>query len=500
MKSIRIQLIVYLVVGVAALVIGAGAGLFGYVDEALEHSLDAGLLAQAQAIAAAVRMDDGQLQLQGAAADFAAAVHHDSPVYFQIWRADGSTLVRVAPPGNNTDPLPRLDARHKRFGDVILPGKVDGRAAEISFLPHVNQNPNNATPQPAQASQTLTLVVVSDRKSIDQSLEILLSGLVLEGLIVTFGIVGIVTFAVRRGLRPLRALADQVEQIGPKTLALRFSADAAPPEIQPIARQLNHLLMRLQEAFERERRFSADIAHEFRTPLCELRSVCEVALRFPDDRAAAGAVAESLAIAKQMEQIIGSLLSLVRVQSGLEELQVEEVDAVDVLTAAWRPLENSALAKRLRIDFPPPAACRVQTDPRMLTQVLRNLLANAIQHTFAGGQISISASRTSARVVIAIANTNSLLTPEDLGDMTKPFWRKDSARTDGLSSGLGLAIVEEYCRALHASLNLSLPRPDWLSCTVEFEVDPQDESDVSRQSDRSTVRTGQSNAVPVPAS
>jgi two-component system sensor histidine kinase QseC len=474
MNSIRGRLILCLLGGVILLEIAAGMGLFAYVEETLEHSLDAALLANADAIAGAVHLEDGQPRLESSKTPLSESAHHDGPFYFQIWRGDGSSLARFGPAASNQS-LPRLGNPHRRFGDIVLPGGAEARAIELNFSPKAEEDEENLRASPRDLTgETLTLVVAHDRRSIDQPLAVLLTGLLVTALLLTAGIIAIVNWGVRRGLRPLAQLAKQVEQIGPTTLQLRCPEEGLPQEIRPITQKVNNLLHRLEEAFVRERRFSADVAHELRTPLAELRSLCEVSLRWPEG-CGAETVAESLTIAKQMEETVGSLLSLIRIQAGVETPRLEEIDLIETIRSVWKPLEQAAQAKRLRVDPRFPQTIVLRTDRRIFTQALRNLLANAVQHTPPEGTVVIEALQAAKDAAVWIRNTNVSLDPDDISHLCEPFWRKDSARTDHSSSGLGLTIVDEYCRAIGARLRLRLVERTWFEAGIAVEgaiVDP----------------------------
>jgi two-component system sensor histidine kinase QseC len=112
-------------------------------------------------------------------------------------------------------------------------------------------------------------------------------------------------------LRPLSSLAKRAETIHASSLQLRFPTDNIPVELLPIAQRLNDLLARLEASFAREQRFSADVAHELRTPIAELRTLAEVALKWPDDVNQA-ALKEALNIALQMESVATGLMALAR--------------------------------------------------------------------------------------------------------------------------------------------------------------------------------------------
>ena len=483
MNSIRGRLILSLLGGVILLEIAAGAGLFAYVDETLEHSLDAALLANAGAIASTVHVEeDGQPHLESGAKGLSESAHHDEPFYFQIWRSDGSSLARFGPTTSD-ESLPRLSNPHRRFGDIILPGGAEARAIEMTFSPKVDEDEDHLRSLAhSPPVETLTLIVAHDRRSIDQPLAILLSGLLITALVLTVGIIAIVSWGVRRGLRPLAHLAKQVEQIGPTTLQLRCPVAGLPHEIRPITEKVNNLLDRLEEAFVRERRFSADVAHELRTPLAELRSLCEVSLRWPDS-SAAETVGESLAIAKQMEETVSSLLSLVRIQAGVQAPRIEEVDLIETIKEVWKPLEPAAEKKRLKVEHRLGWSIVLRTDRGIFTQALRNLLANAVEHTSPDGSVVIETLPTKKGATVRIRNTNVSLAAEDIAHLCEPFWRKDSARTDHSSSGLGLTIVDEYCRAIGAHLELKLVDRTWFEAGITVD-DAIVDSDVAEPGER----------------
>ena len=145
------------------------------------------------------------------------------------------------------------------------------------------------------------------------------------GVIAAGGAVLLVGTALNRGLKPLRDLERQTDAIDATTLDARFDPTDAPVELRPVYERLNDLIHRLETGFDRERRFSSDLAHEMRTPVAELKMLSEVALKWPD-QAGAGTHAETLDIARQLESMIESLLALARWESGEVSLQKETVD------------------------------------------------------------------------------------------------------------------------------------------------------------------------------
>jgi two-component system sensor histidine kinase QseC len=475
MRSIRAQLVLSLTLGVLALAGASGAGLYAYMEEALEKGIDTALMAKADAIAADVHIEeDGQphLRLAEATATASAGPHRGAPFAFQIWRADGRTLARVVPGSRDDVPLPRDDGRRRPFADATLPDGTPGRVTQVTFAASPDEEDhdgprNRATPR---STEPLTMVVWHDRRLEDGTLAVLLTGLLAGAVVTTGGILAIVTLTVRRGLRPLDDVSRLADRIGPDALDVRFPAgDDVPIELRPIGVKLNELLARLQDAFERERRFSAAVAHELRTPVAELRSLCEVAVRWPDDgRAATAAVAEALAIAHEMGAAVENVLLLARCQAGAERLQPEAVNLSAEVDRVLSSVQPRAADRRLTIEREAAHPCVAWVDPRALIVVLQNAVENAVEHATEGGHLRVRTDRAGDHVTLLIGNTSTGLSASDLPHLTEAFWRKDAARTGRTHVGLGLSIADAYCRLAGMELTPRIAADGWFELTVDL--------------------------------
>ena len=484
-RSIRNQLVGSLATGVVLLSVGIGVGLYAYMEEVLERGLDAALAARADAIAGTVHVDDdGRPRLRPAEAT--AAPRHEGPFYYQLWGEDGRTVARFAPPGGPAAaPLPGPSRPGRRFADAVLP---DGTVARVVRLAFIAQPDDAAATHRNVPRERLSLVVAHDRRSIDGPLRVLLTGLLLAAAAVLAGLLGIVTWGVRRGLRPLAEVSRLADRIGPATLDVRFPAGDAdvPAELRPIGTKLNELLDRLAAAFDRERRFSAAVAHELRTPLAELRSACDVALRWPDDPAATtAALADARDVAVQMSALVGTLLSLARRQAGAEPpARADPVELSPAVAAAAAGLSAAAAGRAVAIDCDVDAAAVVPADPGLLAVVLRNLLENAVTYVPAGGRVRVRATRAAAddgaaddgggRWSLRVANPCVGLTAAELPKLFEPFWRGDAARTPdgGGRVGLGLSLVQAYCGAMDVAIAAAFAEPELLELTLTFPPPP----------------------------
>jgi len=283
------------------------------------------------------------------------------------------------------------------------------------------------------------------------------------GVLMSVGTVLIIPRVLRRGLKPLAALGDEVTRIDSASLGQRLGSAPLPAELQPIAERLNALLARLDESFQRERRFSADLAHELRTPLAELRSAAECAIKWPETRGPE-TDRETLAIALQMETLVGHLLALTRAERSQPGGELQSVPLEALLAEVWRSFAARATERQLAVTFSEPGAAAgtaaVRADPALLRAILVNLCDNAVAYATGGGAVSFAIERAGDTVALHIANTTDELAEEDVPRLFDRFWRKDGARTGGQHLGLGLSLAQNFAQAMGWKLTARLEPAD----------------------------------------
>ena len=162
---------------------------------------------------------------------------------------------------------------------------------------------------------SLTGIIALNSKQMEQTLNTLLFGIIAIGIVAGFSSFALVHFALKNGLKPLYSLGNKLASVDSSSLNHRFSKNDLPVELSPICDHLNELIGRLEDSFERERRFSGNLAHELRTPIAELKMMAEVTLRWPENETESHAN-ETLDIAQQLQEIIESLLALSRYENG----------------------------------------------------------------------------------------------------------------------------------------------------------------------------------------
>ncbi len=255
----------------------------------------------------------------------------------------------------------------------------------------------------------------------------------------------------RHGIRPVEQIAATARKITSTNLRERIMSEGYPSELASLAETFNEMLDRLEESFERISRFSADIAHDLRTPVNNIRGEAEVALarsRTADEYR--DVLESSLEEAVRLSELIGDLLFLARAESPLSELHRENVNINELLTTVRDYYEASGTDAGISLvvnDGTEPL--NAQLDRALILRAVSNLVSNAIGHTPPGGTVTLAAANEDAAVRIEVSDTGVGIPADALPRVFDRFFRVDPSRskTSG-STGLGLAIVQSIL-ALH---------------------------------------------------
>ncbi|MEO8481964.1 MAG: ATP-binding protein [Acidobacteriota bacterium] len=383
--------------------------------------------------------------------------------YFQLWRQrDGATVAHSESLRSTRLPKPEGVTDEPRLWNLDGPAGP-ARALAIAFrLPPPLEEREE---QQAAPSAALELMVVKSRNDLDRTLATLALVLVGTGGLLLAATIAAVPPLLTRQLAPLKDLTEHAAGINAPSLSTRFQTGPLPEELAPIGLALNALVSRLEQAFERERRFSADVAHELRTPIAELRALAELAMRWPESRDL-HLESEALGIAAQMEGVVTRLLALLRSERGELAVTRESADLATVMRRSWRPFAVAAARKHLSVMWQDTESGSVDIDLVLLRSILANLFENAVEYAPANGTVVIGSTFESERFAIRVANTVTALTSADAAQMFDRFWRGDAARAHGDHSGLGLALARAFARAMGGDLEAGLPEASRLTMTL----------------------------------
>jgi signal transduction histidine kinase len=280
----------------------------------------------------------------------------------------------------------------------------------------------------------------------------------------------VIAWVVGRGLRPLAAVARRIESIGDKDLSARVDAEKTPAELRPVVDRLNELLARLEAAFLREKTFTADIAHELRTPLAGLTTALEVCAsqqRTPAEYEQV--ITRCLKVSRTMRAMMENLLMLARVDARQLKAATEAIDLPALLADAWKDFAAIAARRQLRVQWNCPETLAVKSDRGLLAMVLRNLFDNAARYAGDAGFIHIDARFQDRHAVIVVENSDSQVAAGDAQKVFDRFWRGDAARSAaGEHCGLGLALCRRIVDVLGGTIAVATERGGAFRVTVQI--------------------------------
>lgn len=295
----------------------------------------------------------------------------------------------------------------------------------------------------------------------------LVAGVLACGIIASAVIAVTVT---KRGLRPLAEMTHSLKRVGPNRLHERVPPTAWPRELQPVAVAFDDMLDRLEDSFMRLSQFSADLAHEMRTPLANIRGEAEVALTRPRSPNEYQAVIESsIAECARLSGIIDNLLFLARAEAAEGQVHRSLFDgraAIEKIVAY-----NEAIAEERRLVLACEGEAEVCADPVLFGRAVSNLIDNAVRFTPDGGRITISLTPKAEGAEIMVSDTGCGIPPEHISRIFDRFYRVDSSRsTEG--TGLGLALVKSIADLHGGSISVVSDVSHGTVVTLQFPNQP----------------------------
>lgn len=493
MSSIRRRTAALVALSMAVLLVLGGVVLWLVLRRAMTAQFDEALSARAGALQSLTRFDGARVEM-----DFAGEAmpqyarplaRREDAEYFVAWvrDANGGSEWRILERSESLrdDGWPGAALRDGAAGirDLTLPDGGAGRAVLTEFAATSERDeedehrgespaePATAGPRTTSApSPAVRLLVALPRAPLDRVLALIAWCIAGVGGALALASIAASRWAVGRGLVPLNELSRRVQALGPDTLGTRFDAAGLPAELRPIAQQLSALLARLQEAFEREKRFSAAASHELRTPIAELRMLLEVAQSQPRTSEQWSRTAESaLGVLARAQSLCETLLRLSR--AGAEHPARDahartEVAPLLAEEAARAVAVHGGDERLVRIECE--AGLSAGIDAAALALILGNLLDNALRHGAATPElpVRVGAHAGDGMIHIEVSNPAPGLSPDDLAHLFEPFWRKDESRHDQRGFGLGLAVARTLARAGGGDLAARLDAPDALTLEV----------------------------------
>ncbi len=453
MRSIRRQLVRHLSVGMAAVLTVGGTAAWWIARHALIRQFDASLLAKAEIIRASIEEDDEELEVDFNLDQLAGFDPDVARVFYEVRDRGGTLLLSSSSLDGHRLPAVNLSpATGPVVKDIALHDGGPARAVAVMF---------DASDDLHGLFRGLTLTTArrsDDLRAASVRLALILTATGTAALLLLLPLIRTV---LRVGLRPLEQLARDTADIDVTKLDTRLRSGHAPEELRAVVTTLNDLLARLEASFARERRFSSDVAHELRTPVAELRSLAELATKWPD-QADAAAFADVLAISREMEDLVRKLTHLARADAGTQPVEREPLDLRARVAEAVDRHAPQADARGLRLERRL-ARVSICSDATLWRLVIGNLVGNAVAHAPSGSVVRISLTPATFEVQNAAPDLGA----DDLAHFRERFWRKDAARSGYGHSGLGLALVDSALTLLGCELRAELSADGHLTVRVE---------------------------------
>jgi heavy metal sensor kinase len=462
--SLTARVSAFLLVVLAVVLAGFSGGLYllartylyGQVDERLEAALDT--------LAAAAEIQDGHVEWEP---DQRLLPVGRDPAEGQVrWtvRDDRGRLVDRSAnlrPGELPAAGPALTGA--QTGDVLDGAGQRWRVRQRRVMP-IRSEPralasgerrSGAAPAPPRHA-FLVMTVAASLRGVEGTLTSL--ALALGGLSAALLLLAalLARRLCRRALLPVTRMAGAARSMSATDLGARLPAAGTGDELEDLGRAFNELLGRVEEAFERQRRFTGDASHQLRTPLAAMLGQLEVALR---RERPAGEYREALAVAhgqaERLRRIVEALLFLARADAEARQPDLERVDLGAWLTDHLRGWDGHPRRRDLRMDVPPGLSCWVRVQPALLGQLLDNLLDNACKYSEPGASVTVRVGEAPGAVTLAVEDAGCGIATEDLLHVFEPFYRSAQARRLGQAGvGLGLAVAQRIATALDGALTV----------------------------------------------
>jgi heavy metal sensor kinase len=349
--------------------------------------------------------------------------------YYVIWGRDGKELARSqAAPGDVPPPPPQQPA------DPRGPPPPRMRGALREFF------------HPAPGGEVL-LVGRSIAEEL-AGLRVVAWSLAGAGAVVLLlGLTG-GWWVAGHAMRPIEEISATAVKIAAGDLSQRIRAADTDSELGRLATVLNSTFARLEAAFAQQQQFTADAAHELRTPVAVMITQTQTALKRERDAAEYRATVEACQRAAQrMRQLMESLLQLARLDAGQERMSRLPLDLSKLVKDCLELVSPLAEARHIKIHCAIPALPCVG-DSERLGQVITNLLANAIEYNKEGGEVRVTGERQSGTVLLTVTDTGRGIAAEDVPRIFERFYRADKSRSGGGGhTGLGMAISRAIVQA-----------------------------------------------------
>ncbi len=439
-RSIRVRLTLWYVLLLAVILAAFSAGVYLALRESLYSNLDDSLENRADLLLGVVAYEGGRPTLAGVdiPGDPAEFEH-----FARVFDSSGAVTFDNSPSETEVPHAPEAVAAALQGREVTATTWVNGEALRVRVVP---------VRRGAELVGALEAGLPEDdvRDTLSTLLLIIAVAYPLTLAVTSAG----GAFLAGRALSPIDDLTRLAKRITAEDLGQRLDLGLPEDEVGRLARTFNEMIARLDDAFRRQREFTADASHELRTPLTAIKGQAEVALQRDREPEAYREVLRAInGEVDRMIRLVGSLLTLARADAGQIPLVREPVGLAGVATAAVDHVRPAAERKGVAVELVRGPDITLRTDEDLLLQLMLNLLDNAVKYTPPGGRVAVDWSLQDGWAVVRIADTGAGIARDELDRIFDRFYRVDKARSRSEGgSGLGLSISRWIAEAHGGSI------------------------------------------------
>ncbi len=445
-SSMKAKIVVFYMVVLFVTLSVLGVFLYFSLSKIVHQSIDSSLASRAKALATLVHSDNN-----GSEFNFSDEViwEYNSPKskhFFQVRHGDGTTLEKSTSLGNQD--LPFME---KEEGTNFRTIRLNGNPIRVInyFVPGETDYGNIG--KRALTKDKASVLIIQCAEDVDERLDYLER----YSLVLSLSIISILIISAsggfliaRKALKPVKEISKAIDRISESNLSERISVEKIPAELKDLAVSFNQTFNSLEQAFIRQKQFTADASHELRTPLSVILSQCEITLRrirgIADYQKALKAIAQAAAL---MSEIVRKLLTINRLEADKASLKTESIWLDEIIREAVKLLTPLAEEKRVMVNMILPDSVSLQGDRSALLELLTNLVENAIKYNVPQGQITISLKKERPWLVCEIKDSGIGIPEEDLERVFDRFYRVDKSRSKEIGGcGLGLSICKEIVK------------------------------------------------------
>lgn len=442
LRSVRLRLTLWYVLLLAIILAGFSVGVYVVLRHNLYDNLDDSIRNRANTFLDIVRYEEGRPTLAGRVSwgDPSTGEH-----FVRVFDASGTVTFDNSAAAGGVPIDPEAVARALEGETSTRTVKVDDEAMRV-----------RAFPIERAGSIAGVLEVGQSQDDVSETLRSLLLILAVAYpvtlAVASFGGV----FLAGRALSPIDSLTRLARRISAEDLGERLNLRLPDDEVGRLARTFDEMIARLDDAFRRQRQFTADASHELRTPLTAIKGQVEVALSRPRDAAAYREVLQSVnEEVDRLIRMVGSLLTLARADAGQIPIAREEVNLGHLVVAAVEQVRPMAEQQGVTVDVTPGPPVGLKADEDLLLQLLLNLLDNAMKYTPAGGRVTAGWGLDGEQAELWVRDTGIGIAREHLGRIFDRFYRVDRARSRAQGgAGLGLSICRWIALAHGGSISV----------------------------------------------